>query len=248
MWVELWQNRRRRRQVLDRVVPLSLAAGALFATTSAHADEPAADNAASANAAATPADAAAARARAVPSISLSAGVGVDFIVGSDQEDLLDDEGYSGARFHVSAEFRKSLGEHFGLGVIALFGWRNATADPNPAGNYESVPLAHAPTYSERLFVAGAELPITFCLCNHSTARLTLAPFVGPAFGRVELYRETPGHWAPAFGGSAELFFPKAFLGFSAGAYFAPFSAPGEAAAATNLGAYFLSFILGFDVG
>lgn len=187
------------------------------------------------------------RRREVPAVDLRAGIGVGVNVGSDQEDLVQAEGYRGTRYHVTLEVRKTLDEHFGLGFFGLYGWRNADADPQPSSDSYS-PLATAPTYSERLFIAAGSVPISFCLCEHTVARFAIVPFVGAGFGHVELYRQMPWHTAPAFGGSLELFVPSLYTGISAGAYFVPFEAPGQAGAHDDLGAYFFSLLFGADVG
>jgi hypothetical protein len=179
-----------------------------------------------------------------PAVNVRAGIGFGFTVQSDQEALVQTEGYRGTRFHVTAEITKTLGERFGIGLFGLYGWRNAASQASASQGS----LSDAPEYSERLGVIAGTLPIAFCICNHRVVMFRLAPFLGAGFGRVELYGHAPWRTGPAFGGAVDLYVPKVHLGVAAGAYFVPLPAPGQAGAHDDLGAYFLSLMTGFDVG
>jgi hypothetical protein len=183
------------------------------------------------------------RERTVPAWNLRFGIGFGSRVVSDQEELVQAEGYHGPRFHVTAEITKTFGEHFGLGLFALYGWRSAksSASTDPVS-------PDPPPYSEHLGIVAGTVPLSLCMCKHAVATVRLAPILGVGFGSADLYGEGSSLVGPAFGGSLELFVPVAHVGAAIGAYFVPVPAPGEAGAHDDLGAYFLSLIVGGDVG
>lgn len=176
---------------------------------------------------------------------LRAGIGLGFATQSDQEELVGDEGYSGARFHVSAEFARMLSERVGVGVRGLYGWRSAGAS---LGGQNQTAITEAPAYTEQVAGAALEVPIVFGLDERRSATVALVPFGGPGWGAVGLYRSAPWHRGPLFGGAVELFVPRAHVGIAAGAYFLPLPPPGRTGGHDDLGSYFLSLIVGADVG
>jgi hypothetical protein len=75
-----------------------------------------------------------------------------------------------------------------------------------------------------------------------------SPWLGVGYGAVSLHNRGDWKAGPAFGIGAGIFFPKVHFGFSAGAYWMPMPAPGDAAGHNDLGMYYGSIILGADVG
>ena len=162
---------------------------------------------------------------------------------SKQEAFVQAEGYRGARYHVTAEVTKSLSDHVGAGLFGLYGWRSASADLSNSYT-DSSP---GPAYDEQLFALMGKLPLGLRVGKRWPCWISVAPFAGVGFGKVELYGH--GRWqnGPAFGASVDFFVPAAYLGFAAGAYFLPLGAPGQAGGHEDLGAYFFSLVLGADV-
>jgi len=174
-----------------------------------------------------------------------AGVGLGFATQSQQEALVSAESFGGPRFHVSAEVARMLTERVGLGVLGMYGWREAGVD---VGSDHTTTLSQPPVYAEQFAGAALEVPIVFDLGPRRSAEVSLVPFAGLGSGGVGLYRSGPWHGGPLFGGSLQIFAPRAYLGAALGAYFLPLPPPGRTGGHNDLGSYFFSLIVGLDAG
>lgn len=174
-----------------------------------------------------------------------AGFGFGFPVQSEQERLVAAESFGGPRFHLTGEFARMFSERFGLGVRGIYGWRSAGAE---VGESDAKAITKAPTYEEQFGAVAAELPIVFDLGASHVATLSFVPFVGPGWGGVSLYGSGRWNAGPLFGGEVQLFVPRGHVGLTLGAYFLPLPPPGQLGAHDDLGSYFISLILGADVG
>jgi hypothetical protein len=181
----------------------------------------------------------------VPNWSIRLGLTAGGAVVSDQEELLDLEGYSGMRWNTSLALARKLTDVVGIGGLVLYGWRSADAEIEKE-NENLTGLA--PSYEETLVALGAQVPLSFGIGSKRTAVFFVTPWAGAGFAKAEF--ESGGAWqaGPAFGASTGMFFPKAYLGFATGLYFVPLPAPGEAGGHNDLGMIFLSLLAGADVG
>ncbi len=195
--------------------------------------------------AAGPADRDATPTEPARAFTLRAGAGMGLATQSRQETLVSDENFSGPRFHVSAAFARMFTEHIGVGVRGMYGVRNAGAD---VGGDQKAILSTPPSYSERFAAVAVEVPIVFELDARHSATVSLVPFAGPGWGSVGFYRGGPWLGGALFGGEGEIFVPRVHLGVALGAYFLPLPAPGRTGGHNDLGSYFISLIVGADVG
>lgn len=177
--------------------------------------------------------------------TLRAGFGFGLPVQSNQEALVSAEYFGGPRFHATAELARMFSERFGVGLRGMYGWRSAGASVGESG---AQALTKAPSYGEQFAGAAVEVPVVFDVGEGGQATLSLVPFVGPGWGSVGIYRGGPWQVGPLFGGEVELYVPRGHIGVSVGASFLPLPPPGQVGAHNDLGSYFVSLILGADVG
>ena len=182
----------------------------------------------------------------VPNYWIRLGIAAGGPVNSDQEQLLELEGYGGVRLALSLGVARKLTDYVGVGARVLYGWRSAdTEDQDDAS--ESV-VGAAPTYEEELVAVGVELPLSLDLGRKRSAVFFLTPWAGVGFAKAEF--DDRGDWqtGPAFGIGTGMFFPKIYLGFSFGAQWVPLPPPGEAGGHNDFGMIYLALIAGADVG
>jgi len=166
-------------------------------------------------------------------------------VSSDQEELIDLEGYAGIRWNTSLAIDRKVTDVLGVGGLVLYGWRSADAETDEEReNLTGI----APSYEETLIALGAQAPLTFDIGSSRSVLFFVTPWAGVGFAKAEF--EHGGSWqtGPAFGANTGMFFTKAFLGIAAGVYFVPLPPPGEAGGHNDLGMIHLSLLLGADVG
>jgi hypothetical protein len=183
----------------------------------------------------------------VPNYWIRLGIAVGGPVNSDQERLLELEGYGGARFAVSLGVARRLTDYVGVGALVLYGWRSAETDDERDDSSETV-VGVAPTYEEELVALGAQVPLSLDLGRKRKAVFFLTPWAGVGFAKAEF--DDRGDWqtGPAFGVGTGMFFPKAYFGFSLGAQWIPLPPPGEAGGHNDVGMLYLALIAGLDVG
>lgn len=181
----------------------------------------------------------------VPNWSIRLGLTMGGPVLSDQEELLDLEGYAGIRWNTSLAVARKITDVVGVGGLLLYGWRSADAE---VGEERENLTGVAPSYEESLVALGAQAPLSFGIGSRRSAVFFVTPWAGVGFAKAEF--ESGGDWqtGPAFGANTGMFFPKAFLGFAAGVYFVPLPPPGEAGGHNDLGMIHLSLLVGADVG
>jgi hypothetical protein len=181
----------------------------------------------------------------VPNWSIRVGIAGGAPILSDQEELLELEGYAGMRWNTSLAVSRKLTDVVGVGGLLLYGWRSADAEPEQ--EYENL-TGVAPSYDETLIALGAQAPLSFGLGAQRKAVFFVTPWAGVGFAKAEF--ESGGNWqaGPALGASTGVFFPRVFLGIATGVYFVPLPAPGEAGGHNDLGMIYLSLVLGADVG
>jgi hypothetical protein len=176
--------------------------------------------------------------------SFRLGVGLGSPVQSQQELLLDAEGYSGGRSHLSARAAYSLDEHVGVGVLGLYSWRNIAP---PGSDKRTLVNGVAREYSERLLLGAAQLPLTLRTGERLELAFSFVPWLGVGTSKAEFGGNVPWQAGPAFGGFLEAFVPVACIGLDLGAYWVPMAKAGEAGGHQDLGMIYLSFTLGLDV-
>ena len=177
---------------------------------------------------------------------LRLGIAVGGPVSSDHEELLAMEGYGGARFALSLGVAHKLADYVGVGGLALYGWRSADTD-DESTDVESV-VGAAPSYEEELVALGAQVPFSLDLGRKRNAVFSLTPWAGVGFAKADF--DDRGDWqtGPAFGAATGVFFPRAHLGFSFGAYWVPLPPPGDAGGHNDFGMLYFSMFVGLDVG
>ena len=164
---------------------------------------------------------------------------------SDQEELVELEGYTGIRWNTSLAIARKVTDVLGVGALVLYGWRSADAEIDE--ERESLTGA-APSYEERLIAFGAQAPLSFDIGSNRSVLYFVTPWAGVGFAKAEF--GSGGNWqtGPAVGANTGIFFTKAYLGFAAGVYFVPLPPPGEAGGHNDFGMIHLSLLLGADVG
>jgi hypothetical protein len=184
------------------------------------------------------------RPAAIPNWSIRLSIAFGGAVVSDQERLLELEGYGGLRWNTSLGVARRLGDVVGVGGLVLYGWRSADA----ASNDQAGVTGRAPSYDETLFALGAQLPLSFSVGLERKAVFFITPWAGVGTARAEF--QDGGSWqtGPAFGGGSGIFVPRFFFGVAVGAYFIPLPPPGDAGGHNDLGMFYLSLFLGSDVG
>ena len=163
---------------------------------------------------------------------------------SDQEELLELEGYGGARWHTSLSVSRKLTDVVGVGGFVLYGWRSADAETKEFENLTGI----APSYDETFIALGAQAPFSLGLGAARNAVFFVTPWAGVGFAKAEFESGGSFQTGPAFGAHTGVFFPRVFLGIAAGLYFAPLAPPGEAGGHNDFGMIHLSLIFGADVG
>lgn len=178
------------------------------------------------------------------------GVAGGFAVPSLHEEILSEEGYSGPRWAFMLSAERRIAGHFGVGLLGLYSLRRVEASSRE--NATSVAI-DSPSYTERSFVGGVELPISFLLGHPRrtfATELCLVPWVGAGSGTLDFHDEASWHAGPAFGGDLRLLWRGRRLvgGFSVGGYSLRVETPGSISSPVDLGMFFLSLVGGFDVG
>ena len=207
-----------------------------------HADPPAASTASAADTSPMPGEP-----TPVPNYWLRLGIAAGGPVNSHQEQLLELEGYGGARFALSLGVARKLTDYVGVGALVLYGWRSAETDDGQDNSSETV-VGVAPTYEEELVALGAQVPFSFDLGRKRNAVFFLTPWAGVGSAKAEF--DDRGDWqtGPAFGVGTGMFFPKVYFGFSLGAQWVPLPPPGEAGGHNDFGMIYFALIAGADVG
>ena len=185
------------------------------------------------------------------SVRLSGAAGVP--LPTLHEQLLNADGYSGARWAVTAALERPVYGHLGVGLLGVYGARTLTASPQDGGN-EFLGAAE-PSYSEHYWIAAAELPFTFLAArlgrgDHAWLEVSLVPWLGVGLGTHDLYGGGVWRAGPALGGVGRLMFRgrHAGAGLAAGAYTLRITEPSSVPGPVDFGMIFLSVVGGFDVG
>jgi hypothetical protein len=185
------------------------------------------------------------------SVRVSGGGGAPLPTAHEQ--LLNAEGYSGARWAVTAAVERRLHGHLGVGLLGVYGVRTLAAAPQDGGN-EFLAAAEA-SYSEHHWIAAAELPLTFLPArlgrsHDAWLEISLVPWIGVGFGTHELHGSGEWRAGPAAGGVARLMFRgrHAGAGLAAGAYTLRIAEPSSIPGRVDFGMIFLAVVGGFDVG
>lgn len=144
---------------------------------------------------------------------------------SDEDRLLEADGYEGARWLVGVDFARAATESLAIGGFATFGWRDV--DPRYGG----------PTLHETIVTAGLQAPLV--LGSRGVA-VVLAPRFGWATGRTSLGRG--GDWVGglAYGAELGVVSRSAHFGVAAGWLRAIAPAPGDVGRPYDLGGVSLS--------
>ncbi len=185
------------------------------------------------------------------SVRLSGAGGVP--LPTTHEQLLNADGYSGARWTVTAAVERRVYGHLGVGLLGIYGARTLTASPQDGAN-EFIEGAVS-RYSERHWIAAAELPFTFLLArlghrDHAWLEVSLVPWLGVGFGSHEFYGGGEWRAGPALGGTGRLMVRGRHggAGLAAGAYTLRVAQPSSVPTAVDFGMIFFGVVGGFDVG
>jgi hypothetical protein len=169
------------------------------------------------------------------------------------EQLLNADGYSGARWAVTAAVERRVYGHLGVGLLGVYGVRTLTASPQDGGDEFLGPAESG--YSEHHWIGAAELPLTFLAARlgrgeHAWLEVSLVPWLGVGFGTHDLHGSGAWRAGPAFGGLARLMFRgrHAGAGLAAGAYTLRIVEPSSLPRSVDFGMILLSVVGGFDVG
>jgi len=167
------------------------------------------------------------------------------------QDLLREEGYGGLRWFFSGSVERRVVGSLGVGVMALTGFRNATAALRAdAGSFTAT--GQPPTYSERFSIVAFEVPVSLLAVRRRPPwfELELVPWVGAGWGKAWLYEAGDLHSAPAFGATVRAMGRGRHggLGLALGAYSLHVDQPTSVGGPVNFGMVSLSLVGGLDAG
>jgi hypothetical protein len=185
-------------------------------------------------------------------------------IGSEQEDIVEAEGYGGPRGAFMAGASRNVTSWLGVGALGLFGGRSASYGPpdnlDGTENARVTVVGESPNYKEHFFAVGAQLPLTLRLRDSAVVvEFSLVPWGGLGGGRVWLRDVGPFRVGPAYGGYLSLLLTSRAgdarartlrwrAGLALGGYTAPAEPPGAAGGDGDFGMLHVSLIGGFDVG
>lgn len=168
-----------------------------------------------------------------PTLLARFGVGYGSVAHSDEERLLELEGYGGGRPWLELDVTGLFDRHFGLGGFAAYTHRSSSS------------VDGSPDLRETTFMFGAQLPWVMTT-ESGNFRFMLIPRIGRSWSTLSLGSggALMGGWV--VGGEASFLFPKAHVGGSLGYVFAPLAAPGALGRAYDAGGLYLAFQVVLD--
>jgi hypothetical protein len=154
------------------------------------------------------------------------GLGVGARMDSEQNDVLNKEGYGGARMLAFLDASMMMQGPIGLGVFGGYGYRSSS----PSGG--------GPTLTESTWLVGVQAPIL--LWRARTIELLLVPRFGRAWTTLSFHDAGTPAGGFTYGGEFSLLFPLAHIGFSAGFFRAPTAPTGGAKLNYDAGSVYLA--------
>ncbi len=168
-----------------------------------------------------------------PGLIARFGMGYGSVANSDEQRLLELEGYGGGRPWLNLDLTGMVDRNFGFGGFGAYTHRSASA------------VDGSPDLRENTFMFGVQAPLVVS-ANDGKFRFMLIPRVGRTWSTLSLGNGGSLMSGWMVGGEASFLFPAAHIGGSLGWVWAPLPAPGALGRAYDAGGIYLSFNVVLD--
>jgi hypothetical protein len=159
-------------------------------------------------------------------------VGLGWVVRSEQESALRQQGYD-----------SSFASYYGLDAAYLFSsWAGVGMWGFFSERGDSV--EGLPTFEETVFGGGLQAPLV--LIGDPKVLIIVAGRIGIAHGRQQVHGAGEFVEGPAFGFDYSVVFPKLYAGLAGGFFWAPVPASGELGSDGNFGRGYMALLVHFD--